>query len=588
VKEKTKFIFILLCFVIIGFSNNVLAAESDGKDQRTVAQVITKNEGGRIYNLVAANDKIYYLKGVNYYPTPFNSRAELSLIEYNPISSQKKILKRMKSTSATSMQVVGNKIYYSLVELDRESKNLSRDTLNVLYSYDLITAKNIEIFRDNFKDFVVLDTGEVIYTKNNKEEFGSQLWRYSSKGKEKLNISDKFIKEITIYHDKFIVVSKNETGSWNINYLNLAKDKVALKPIIDTSYTEKFIKIVDNSIYFSADYDGNYSGYSYNLITKELSQLAKNHPSIEGIPYQDKYYFVSLNQQGQTLYKEKLDMMPITIAIEKKRLTSENTADDYKVKNRKDQLGLFKPLIKFPIFIGGNIFTGNYYVIKYLGDFSVNFESKLSNSLYLGISSFEDEDDDKITTEVSLNSPLYLSKLSGLSVVKLGYSTDFNEKFNPNLAASFSYPRQDIVVSEEVNLKEESSTNTKLLYRYIFDNSSIVLQSKRYYNFENEEGSRTFSSAEADNGYQLNLDYIHKLKEVRNNLWSPNYFLKDIYGSIFMDYSKDLNEGNYDFSGGYELLFEFKFAKYIPVVPRLGITSNGEDFKGYFGIQGDF
>jgi hypothetical protein len=567
-------------------------AKQDYQSWQVDGQQVLENKSGRIYNLVAAHNKIYYLKELRSTPAPFNSKLNLVLTEYDPNSNKEKPLQVMKSSSATSIQIVGDKIYYSLLDLDRGFANVKqsgRGTLGVLYSYDLATTKSNEIFRDDFKDFVVLDTGEIIYSKDNKEEFGSELWRYSSTGKEKLAITEELISEITHYQDKFIVVAKNRVGSWNISYLELEKDKVSLDPIINTPYTEEFIKVVDDKVYFTANYDGHHSVYSYDLLSKELAQITTGAYSVDGIPYQDNYYFVSLTADGEGIFRKDLEFKSVTIpAVEELRTL--NIEFDRKVKEGsaifKNLSYLFKPYIRFPFLMGEDALGKNYYWINYFDNFSFTYGTKLFNSLNLTVSNFEDdEDENKRSTELSLDYPLYSSKLSGLSSINLGYSTDFNEDSIPKLAVSFSYPRQDISLSSEVNLKVDGSTNTRFDYRYIFNNSSLAFKAKRYDNFDGKESIRSFDMAEADNGYQLSGDYIHKLIEVRNGLWSPNIFFGDIYGSVFIDYTHELEGDNYDLSGGYEFLVEMGTFNYLSLIPRLGITTDGKEVKGYLGFK---
>jgi len=568
-------------------------AKQDYQGWQIDGQQVLENKSGRIYNLLTAHGKIYYLKELRLTPAPFSSKRNLALTEYDPNSGQEKILKLMNSSSATSMQIVGDQIYYSLLELNRGFANLKqagRGSLGVLYSYDLNTAKSTEIFRGDFKDFVVLATGEIIYSKDNKEEFGSELWSYSSKGKEKLATTTELISEITGYQDRFIVVAKDRVGSWNISYLDLKKNEVSLEPIIKTPYTEKYIKIVRDKIYFTANYGDNYSVYSYDLLSKDLAEVTKDGYSVDGIPYQDKYYFVSLTADGEGIYRKKLDFKSIAMP-EVEAGSSLNIAFDGKVKEGSARLRslsyLFKPYLRFPLLMGEDALGQNYYLINYFDNFSFTFGTKLFNSLNLAVSNFEDDEDDNRVTELYVDYPLYASKLSGLTSLNLGYSTDFDEDSNPKLAVSFSYPRQDISLASEVNLKVDGSTNTTLNYRYIFKDSSLAFKAKRYDDFDSEESIRSFDSAEVDDGYQLSADYIHKLTEVRSGSWSPNIFIGDIYGSVFIDYAHELEDDKDDLSGGYEFLVEMGLFNYLSVVPRLGVTTDGQEVKSYLGIKMD-
>ncbi|SNY21037.1 hypothetical protein SAMN06265827_10692 [Orenia metallireducens] len=554
-------------------------------------QQVLENKSGRIYNLLTAHGKIYYLKELRLTSAPFNSKRNLALTEYDPSSDQEKVLKLMNSSSATSMQIVGDKIYYSLLDFERGFANLKqsgRGTLGVLYSYDLTTGKSHKIFRDDFKDFVVLATGEIIYSKDNKEEFGSELWSYSYKGKEKLAVTEELISEIRAYRDRFIVVAKQRVGSWNINYLDLEQDKVSLEPIIKTPYTEEFIKVIGDKIYFTANYDDHHSVYSYDLLSKRLAQITTGAYSVDGIPYQDKYYFVSLTADGEGVYRKNLDFKSVAIPeVEEERALNIDFGGKFKGESAglKSLSYLFKPYLRFPFLMGEDALGQNYYLLNYFDDFSFTFGTKLLNSLNLAVSNFEE--DNQRSTELSLDYPLYSSKLSGLSSLNLGYSTDFDEDSNPKLAVFFSYPRQDISLSSEVNLKVDDSINTTLNYRYTFNNSSLAFKAKRYDDFDSEESIRAFDSAEVDEGYQLSADYIHKLTEVRSGSWSPNIFLGDIYGSVFIDYAHELEDDNHDLSGGYEFLVEMGLFNYLSVVPRLGVTTDGQEVKGYLGVKMD-
>lgn len=86
------------------------------------------------------------------------------------------------------LQVQDGKVYYAEKVLDGDYPNLDFDGFGYtarLSSYDLKTRKKTEIMKTEFKDFLVLPDGDILYTRVRGDGTGSELWSYQQ-GEQRL------------------------------------------------------------------------------------------------------------------------------------------------------------------------------------------------------------------------------------------------------------------------------------------------------------------------------------------------------------------------------------------------------------------
>ncbi|WP_018248451.1 gluzincin family metallopeptidase [Orenia marismortui] len=556
------------------------------KNWKVDGQKIIDTSKGDIYSLTVFDDKLYYFKSDLLRDRPFSYRKINKLCEYDLRKSKERILKVNLAPGNGSITKVGRKLYYSILNISNNFSNVDRSgkgTIATLYSYDLDTAKSKKLFSDDFKDFLVSDNGEVIYVKDSKEEFGSEVWSYYNGVKKLIGNVNSLITELRRYQDKSIVVSKEKRGSWGINYLDL--EQMELSTLIDSNYGETDINLRNDKLYFSSNYDGYQAIYEYDLLDKDLYRLTDKGYSINGVVNNDRLYFVGVSSDGKGIYQRaKVEKNYDLVAAEKEAESDKIDLEELGIDIKKGRgFGrslkyLFKPHTRFifPIIASGEDALGfNSYTMTYgNGGVNFNWNSKMLMPVKLSFSSNR-EDDDRENT-LNLAYPLYESDLGGLSLIQVDYTTDFSDS-TPGLMLNFSYPRQDLSIYLQKDIADQGF-NSELNYSYSFDNSSISFKANKFEEFDQDEMMRGFDFDEADNGYQANLDYTHKLIEIRDGAWNPNFFIADVYGNIFADYYKDEDIARDRFSYGYEFIFETGLGSHLYLKPTLGFSLS-EDFE---------
>ncbi|QTL99066.1 hypothetical protein GM661_14415 [Iocasia frigidifontis] len=548
------------------------------KDWKISGTAVVKNKlGGSIYGLNYAKKKLYYFKVKRITPGPFRYFELYNLVEYDLQNNKERILKTFSEPWNGMIQIVNNKLYFSL--LDKSGENA------ILHSYDLKTNQIQKILKDDFNDFTVLDDEIIIYAKKNKDKYGSEIWKYSNKDKQKIGITLELISEMKSYQDKFIVVSKEAVGSYGIKYLNI--DDLSLEAIIDTPYAEANMNLIGDKLYYNSNYQGFTTTYQYDLYKKKLVEFTDGNNSIRGIQaldYKDNLYFTSISAEEINLYKTPLNYEPVPIPKTENVESDVDLADlDIEIKEgnglSKSLSYLLKPNIRlFPSLLAGQDALGlNSYSIDYSDDgLDYYFNSQMLLPFTISHAT-PDDDDEERETKLDLFLPLS-------SNVILDYNTNFSEDAIPGIRFLLPSVRQNLALYLQTNVNSDG-VNSELNYSYLFDNSSIIFQGSKFEDFEKDADIRGFDFDDFDNGYQGSLEYLYKLAEIKKGLWNPNIFIGDIYASVFVDYFNDTDLDNEESAYGYELSFEIGMAQQIHFVPMIGVAVSDDDTEKYLGFK---
>ncbi|WP_408956546.1 hypothetical protein [Natroniella sp. ANB-PHB2] len=563
-------------------------------------EVIT-NSNGYLSALTTANDKLYYFKAETLSAMPFMYSRLNKLIEYDPKLEQERVLLETREVSDGSLQVEDNELYYAVNDSKSGYSNIERlgyGDVSVLYHYDLLTGDKEELLTAEFKDFVVIEDDKIIYVKDNKEEFGSEIWQYQEGKQKKLGIIDQLISEVIAYEDQLIVVSKGNLSSWGINYLDL--EELSLEPLLVTSETERAIEVIEGQLYFTASYDGYQEVYNYNLETDQLFKLTEQGYAERGVVINDQFYFCTITANGMAIYKQEEKLIPYYIPEQKILEEVELDFAELGVELTKEPAAkknlsyLLKPNIRFfPYLVAGSDGLGlnNYYVLySESGGVDFYWTTKMLQPLTANFS-YRNKGEQRVS-ELNLSYPAYQSDLEGLAAVELDYTTDFSEAI-PGLKVNFNYPRQNIVFHLQSKLKSDG-VNAQLVYQYLFDNSSLVMRGSSFEQFSKNNNLRGFDSKyekyykDDASGFQLGIEYIHKLAELRKGSWNPNLFVGDLYGSLFVDYANLDELESEQIAYGYQLAVESGLGNWFYAVPKLGISISERERSLYFGVDTAF
>jgi len=549
-------------------------------------QKITKTSYD-IKDLISKGENLYYIRqniltNASYYYS--------GLTELCKYDIAKNISKKLVSISSLQgrMQNIDNDFYFIEMENKSGFANVDQNgygSVGVLCRYNIDNDKKVGLFKDEMKSFVVLENGEIIYTKDNKSDFGSEIWKYKDGEKIKIGESNQLIGEMKKYNDKIIAVSKTQFSSWNINFFD--QKSMQLNPIVNTSRIESRIKIQDDYIYYTANYKKELSNYRYNLKDGNVEKILSGSYAVDGVKIKDDFYYIGISADGKNIYKT-------TSKTEKIKVDQEEIKkEDIKINaTEKLALGenlkfLLKPSSRFnPFMIRGSDGIGfNSYQIsstissssdeKYNFEMDLNWNTKLLKPLDLSLNT----DFEEVNLTASL--PLYKSMRYGLSNISINCQTDFDE-YLPGISLGLNLPRNRISSYTVFDLEEEGY-NEYIRYSYLLNKGSINLSGNIFENDSKDLFVRGFKDDDniktVEKGYKLSLDNKFRLMSIKKGLWNPNIFVGDIYGNIFADYieSDDYNKIAY----GGELEAEMGMGFSFSFVPTIGISYSDEEFKIY-------
>ena len=480
--------------------------------------------GGSIHGLTAQGDKLYFLqeRELNY---SLNAGRETLLVEYDINNEQRRVLDTFRvGMNNSSLEIKGNKLYYSQTTFIPGYANFDRNgrgKINRLVAYDLTTDRSQEIMKDEFKDYIVLDSGEIIYAKEDKSGFGSEIWSYQNQEREKIAEVEQLIGEIKSYQDQLIVVSKKQGATWDLNYLKLEKKE--LEPIISSEAIIEQIEVKGAQLYFSA-YEQQQSLYQYDLISQDLVRLTEDSYAKQGLLEDEKLYFITVGAEGKELYSKEPKFNEANLPAQR---SDRKEIDFAALEIEADSIGwnnfnqLARPhLTALPYLFpfgeqtlglrGEDVIGMNQYQIAYR-DFShleVELESKLFAPLSL---EFESGYLGGRSTELALDYPIYYSLDHGLTELKMDYDTYLDDDWNfkqsrLNLNSGFNFKRPGL---EEISLD----------YRGNFDHDSREQESFIDTRMDFALWEQGLSRATLANRLGIESDFAdHFTYQQRNNL----------------------------------------------------------------------
>jgi len=563
--------------------------EQKAKDWEIDGELLQSTDG--LYQssyLTAQDSKLYYFKRQTMANGPFTYYSFQDLIEQDSGSNQKTIIDSETASALTYVKKLGNKLYLAYLDSAYGFANVDysgRGSVAIVYARDLTTGKRKYIFTDELNDFVLLDNQKIIYVKQRKDAFGSEIWKYSNGRKERISESNQLIGQILTYKDKLIVVSQKRAGSWNINYLN--QDDFSLTPIIAGPWHEYNAKIVGDKLYYTSNCDRKVQTYEHDLISEANSKLSAGSFSDDGVVVDGQLYFLGVSAEGKYLYKTELQRKPFNC------ITQDPDTEYYFEFEPKEnnalasnlKYALWPTLRFFPLLAGGQDGLGyNQYNIYYASDGGLDFAISSKLFMPIDLTYYNTYSVGERKHALTASYPAYLSSRRGLSALYLTMSTDF-AKVSPGITASLSAPRNKVNLLLQ-NDWSDGGINASLSHTYLLDEGSLSSSINLFADFDKTRYVRGFPAVSVKNttGYFVGLQCLRRIPKVRYGLWNPNIFIGDIYGGPFVELL-DMNQAIS--SIGYEVQFEAGMGFWINFVPKIGITYANQETRGYysFGIS---
>ena len=554
------------------------------QDWQITGEEIAANQGGSLYNLTLQDGKLYYFREETLTPAPYSRAKFLKLMEYDLRSGQKRVLKKLRNRAYGSFQIADGKLYYAAQDYETGFANtdlLGAGMVNTLYQYDLATGATEELFTAEFKDFAVTDEGTIIYAQEDNERFGSKIWQYTDGETKQLGRVDQLISELVPYQEQMLVVSKEKGTSWDINQFN--KD-LSLVPVLETPAAEKFIRYRagENKLYFTANYEQKYSIYSYDFASKQVTKLTTSDYANEGIVKDNILYYVGVAAQGEKIYKEQVkpkSYQPLVEVAEDSKeeikLPSEAEAGSAARKNFSYLLKPYQRYFLLPV-AGSDALGLNSYLSTLrwnstkegqgLGvdfQFATRMLKPLTIELETPTLTIAGEEDNDSRPRLRVYCPLYNSMAAGMSNITATAGTDF-QSISSGLNVNWTYPQQRVSTNLYYsNYFDNDIVGSRASYQYLWKDSSLQLKGD-------------FAATTEGPSVAVNrLGYSHKWQSIRKGLWSPNLFIGDLYGNVYVkpgELGIGDNEGEAT-TYGYEFLFETGMAfNNLQTITKIGVA----------------
>lgn len=601
--------------------------EEKNKNVRYTGQKLTNTAGRKKY-LLYHNNKLYYTLEYPVKTGAFHNFNKNKIIEYDLSSGQERILVQSVSRFNNEIQILNNYLYYSVNEIKKGYNNTSFSRfgfLSEISRVDLFTKKSEKLFTKEIKSFKVVNDFEILFSKDLKDSFGSNIYNYNIETQESefLFKTDYILCSIQSYKNRFIVTAKPENENYSIFYLDLLND--TLIPIVRTPFFEGHHYIYEDKLFYAANYDNQYRIYAHNLITNDyyivIDDIYSVYPAYN--PNDNNLYYIGINSYGNDIYYNKLNYRSINSPkydfIVNKPVDVRNIQRGKYFDNIKT---LIPPAIRFPImhfdddnsFLGSFIFgidaLGHY---NYFGPLGYNFErNKFETNMTFLINLFNpftvsfnyDNFDDVKSFKSSIEYPLYNSITNGLNNVSVGFYTELMNDFNrfeiaPFIHATANYPKtkiffQSVIPNETKDIKSDfnrTGVYSDIIIRRYLNESHLNLTFKHYYDPDEPgpvfDSIRGYSDELTDKkGYIFNVDYSNPFYKIRRGHWNPNLFFEDLIANFFVDGAVSNSELN-QFAGGLEIILEthFAYVNKLNIGLRHSINKSGRISRDFFVLS---
>ena len=549
-------------------------------------------------------NNIYYMKMVySENDVPF-----FRLVEFNPLIKKERMICELKQWINSPIRIVNEIIYFSTSESVKgyaNTTNNSYGTKSVLNKLDIQTGKDDEVLTDNFRSFCIRHDDEIIYSKDIRNGFGSQLWSFKNNKSQYLGEIPVQISELIVVGERIYLSGKYLNSYFNIYELNT--NNITVTEITNNNWTETEFSTHNEILIYTANYDKKVALYGYDTIEGNYYQLTTTGFSRRGVVVDSSLYFISLSELGEDLYIKNFEIFPTDIPETKVDLNQNYLPSiamekvDYSIYKK-----LFTPYVRTPYFNqitmeSGILFKGTdvLYHFRYLSLLNYSTEDK-SVSMTTGMSvhkwaplylrGYTDYTD---VLSLTGSYPLIVTSKPGSASVSLSGNTYFggtkfdDRVFTPGMIIYYSFPLRSVLISVGLPLYY-SASEPKNSQGLSFRISSIKRNVYGYFRLDTRfqwrsQNKISFTTRGTGNiksfyGVGFSPSYTFQLLKLRKGFWKVNLFFEDINGRIFMDYLT-AEQGKYLAAVGGEAFLEtclsMGFLRFSPVAGAV-LSQNGK------------
>jgi hypothetical protein len=592
------------------------------KDTSPVGMKVT-DKGWYLYSMEEENGKIYYVRDEPLKVDGFAQRSLTHIIEFDPRTCSETVISSLSGVITAPLRINSGMLYYTTREFAWGYSNTYYGGFGIvanLHERDLVNGTDRILLTDNIRAFCVLPEGAILYSKDRLHDFGSELWLCDGEENVLLFDTELLINELDASEQHVAAVARHDFENWNIYMLDF--EEGVLLPAVATPWIEGSINLTNDAILFTANYGGVYALYQYDPQSRETYQLTKSGYAEHGVVISGMLYFKGMSTQGFDVYRtpHHAEVFDLPRAMTSERPDFENMALSINRGGYGDVLKTLLPSVRLPlIFPTGSDLDAWTYGLALVGGDATNenlygcfLGSETGNGDLVGNMLWQSRFfapfdvlvyyDHANSVEYSVACPMFRSLEYGFSNLTLHldgrlFDDLARKEFSPGIDLGFRLPYTAIGVGFSFPFERQAwgsdvqrgGQEFRFRAQRLFRGGELRVTASVYIDRHNPDltefrirGYEIFRSRRAS---VLNVEYSHRLCQIRWGLWNPNFYFEDLYWTVFGDYLNTQDAASH-YSFGCELGLEVKVGfGFVQLFPKIGVArTKDNEFKMYFKI----
>ena len=574
--------------------------ETRFQDFRIEGNQVTKADHNIDYMQVYGG-KMYYQE--NYYVKTgaFEGFNFSNLIERDlATGKERKII--TDTLFATPFKIKNGKLFYTeyIVKTGFANTSIGSNGLTArLKEVDLATSKEKTILREEIRSFTVLEDGGIIYSKDQETRFGSEIYLREPGAKDfKLLFETEYlVTELENTPRGMFAVARKDWEALGI--YSVDKETGEFSKLIQTPYLEYGISFNNEKLFFSANYQKQYSVYCYDFSADQVYRLTEN--SYATCPSYDEgsnqLYYIGLNSNSYSVYCRNAVFKEFELPESPATLSPAMTLPDYQISrggywdNLKTLIPprFWSPSIDSDAEKYGVYFEGGDAVEDfpwYSGEIGYNSDRKeYYGALNMEINYFAPfhmalsyEKDDETTAQLTMDYPMFSMIDIGVS---LGRDPDYDGVETEPFIGLGEFLKVSAPRSKLKNGDQRAALYAQLKLRQYLLGSELEINAKYIDDPQNpdsvfDEIRGYDDELAAKEGSIYTIEYSRPFWKIRNGFWNPNIYFEDLIATFFYDEAIP-KEGDKQSSYGLELHAETKLVYgYLPLDSGYRFVRNNE------------
>jgi len=582
------------------------------------------DKGWYLFSLEQENGKLYYARYQPLKVDGFTERSLAHIIEFDLERASESIIASLNSAICAPLRISNGRIYYATYEVSSGYANVYYSGFGFLanlHERDLTTGADRTLFTDDIRGFCILPGGSILYSKDKLHGYGSEVWLFDHNRNTKLFETDLLIGELDA-NDKYVIaVGRHDFENWDIYLLD--RQKQSFTPVIVTPWIEGSVNLLDGSFLYTANYDGVYGIYQYDILTGISYRLTSGGYADHGVFADSMLYFKGMSKTGFDVYRT--GFIPEEQHTVQALPSSKPDFNDLELNiHEGGYFDIFKtliPSVRIPfilptrsdfsawayglMLLGGDATNENLYggfVARETssGDLTMNLLWQSRFFSPLDLSFFYDY---RNSFQYSISFPAFRSLECGFSNLTLfldgrvfeGFS---RVEFAPGCFLGLQYPHTRISATIALPFERQawgsnihrSAQEISIGLGQLLAGGELRISGQAYVDRHDPEAPdfsiRGYGDIASRRALVLTSEYVHRLCKLRMGLWNPNIYFEDLYWAVFADYAA-VEDGVDYYSVGCELKLEAKTGfGFLQIAPKVGMAVTKEkEFKIFFGIS---